>query len=649
MKRKAVVRDWIETIAAKAKVDVAKVESVLATHRIEPMPVAASPTHLLVNRIRFAGKKILDEKELPVDFEWNDLEPGLWAVLSDENLRGKSTIVEVIRGCLRGSLSKTLQEDVDGWLKSVEMDFCIDDRQFKLTVDRSESTSGQLSRMTKTGALRKVHEFCDEDEFESAMSNFFMKQLSFDQFATSRKMNDVTSTVLHGWSAMCSALFIRTNYATIIGELPPTSGVPVRLLQLFLGIPWATTLASASAAFKEEERREAVAGQKFSEAKESIQERLDELQTELTTKNTQLEKTAVSKSIQTELANCQESIQSAIGRESLVRTDLRSANLELEDAKVSVNDDRSELRRHEEGSSAQTVFRALDPKSCPRCETSITAKKKAMEQSTNECAVCGEAVHADIDEAEVKRRIEVRLDASRKGQRAASKRVKELNTELVTIRSEISSTTAKQEKLAKRFARPTKRSSLLTEITGLEARIDELSKTVPVEPAVTTDTALLKVIEAVTRELMKQHQDGLLVDISEKICEYGNRFGILQLTKAKLDGGLSLRVEKGGQSSSYSKLTPGEKLRLKVATVLAMIEVGQQKGIGRYPGLLVLDSPASQEVTDGDLEQIISGVAEIAATIPHLQVIVASRSAAAITNHISPERRKDAFGLDYLW
>src|SRR6056297_2097282 len=101
MKPKASVRNWLETIATKANVDVAEVESVLAKHRIEPMPVAASPTHLLINRIQFAGTKTLDGKELPVNFEWDELEPGLWAVLSNKNLRGKSTIVEVIRGCLR--------------------------------------------------------------------------------------------------------------------------------------------------------------------------------------------------------------------------------------------------------------------------------------------------------------------------------------------------------------------------------------------------------------------------------------------------------------------------------------------------------------------------------------------------------------------
>ncbi|GAB5517193.1 hypothetical protein [Rhodopirellula baltica] len=649
MKRKASVRNWLETIATKANVEVTDVESVLAKHRIEPMPVAASPTHLLINRIQFAGTKTLDGKELPVEFEWDELAPGLWAVLSNKNLRGKSTIVEVIRGCLRGSLSKTLQQDVNGWLQQVEMDFSLDDRQFKLTVDRSESALGNLSLVMKNGVLRKVFEFNDEDEFEAAMSNFFMKQFSFDQFAVSRKQNDVTSTVLHGWSAMCSALFIRTNYATIIGELPPTSGVPVRLLQLFLGIPWATTLASASSAFKEEERREAATGQRFNEAKELIQGRMDDLKAELAEKKTQLEKTIVSKSLQSELTNCQESIQAAIGRESQVRTDLRAANEDLEEAKASVNDDCSELRRHEEGSSAQTVFRALDPKACPRCETSITAKKKSMEQSTNACAVCGEAVHADVDEAEVKRRLEARLKASRKGQQSASKRVKQLNAELVAIREEISSTTAKQQKLAKRLSRPTKRTTLLAEVAGLEARIDELSKTIPSAPEVTTDTALLKVIEAITRGLMKDHQDDLLRAVSDKICEYANRFGILQLTETKLDGGLSLRIVKGGQPSSYSRVTPGEQLRLKVATVLAMIAVGQERGIGRFPGLLVLDSPASQEVTEGDLKQIMSGVAEIAETISHLQVFVASTASAAITDHIPASRRKEAVGSDYLW
>ncbi len=505
--------------------------------------------------------------------------------------------------------------------------------------------------LSRTSAIEvfEMVSFEDEDEFEAAMSSFFMKQFSFDRFAISRKQNESTTTALHGWSAMCSALFIRTNYSSIIGEIPPNTGVPVRLLQLFLGIPWATTLASASAALKEEERREAVAGQKINEARALIHGRLDELEADLAEKRSKLEKAVVSKSLQKEMASCQESIQSATEREIEVRAALRSATSDLEDAKATVDEDCNELRRHEEGSSAEAVFRSLDPKSCPRCETTISVKKKALEYSTNACAVCGEAVHADVDEAEIKRQLQARLEASRQGHRAVAKRVKELTKELEALQDKITKTTTRQQKLAKGLGRPTERDGLLIDVARLEARIDEISKSIPEEASTTTDASLLKVVDTVTRELMKEHQDRLLRLISEKICEYGKQFGILQLETAKLDGALNLRVEKGGQPSSYSKLTPGEKLRLKVATILAMINVGQKEGIGRYPGLLILDSPAAQEVTDSDLAEVMSGLSDIAGTIPHLQIFVASRTTTAITDNVPPERRREVAGQGYLW
>jgi hypothetical protein len=421
------------------------------------------------------------------------------------------------------------------------------------------------------------------------------------------------------------------------------------LFQLFLGVPWATTLAAASTSLKQEESRDAAANQKRSEAKESIQQRMNDLQSDLADKKTQLEKTKVTKSLQAELDSLGKSLHKAMNEELTLQAGLRRASADLENATVAVNNDRSELRRHEEESSAQTVFRALDPKACPRCETSISETKKKSEKVKNACAVCGEKVYADVDEAEIKRRLEDRLEAALKGKRAARKRVKDLSAELDSVRQRIETAVEQQQNLAKRVERPTKRSALLTEVAGLEARIDELSKTLPAEPSISIDSRILKVIERVTRERMKEHQDGLLADISEKICEYARRFGISQLEMAKLDGGLNLRVEKGGGASSYSKLTDGEKLRLKVATVLAMIHVGEQTGVGRYPGLLILDSPASQEVTEGDLEQIMAGVAEIAEKIPHIQVIVASTTSAAIGSHIPPERRREATGLDYLW
>ena len=649
MSQKSAIKDWITAIADQAKLDPDKIKEILAEHRIEAMPVASTPKHLLLSRLRFTGIKNIADVESPIDFNWDKLGTGLWAILSGENFRGKSTIIQVIRGCLRGSLSQTVQADVYAWLRTIELDFQIDEQDFQLRVQLDESLSGTLKRHYESGQTRKVHSFADEEEFEAAMSNFFMKHFDFDKFAVYRAKDDKGATVLHGWPALSAAMFIGTNYGTIIGELTPSSGIPVRLLQMFLGIPWVTTLASASAALKEEQRKQSASDQINSDAQELTQRRLNELRESLAEKQTQLAKTNETKLLQAELAASSESLEITANREIDIRRRLRQATIDHEDARFAADDDRKMLRSHEEESSAQTVFRALDPKSCPRCESSISPARKRNEQSTNCCAVCGGNVYSDIDEAEIKQQLTANLDASKKAQSEASKRLKELNIELAEIQKTVASASSQQEKLARQMTRPTKRSGLLTEIAELTGRIDELMKSIPVAAAKSTNIEVLKIVENETRARMKEQQDHLLELISLRIHEYARRFGMTQLDSAKLAGNLNLPVVKSGSKTSYGQLTAGEKLRLKIATLLALVVVGEEQNVGRYPGLLAVDSPAAQEVALKDLEQIISGLSEIAKEIGHLQVIVGSRSTPAICEQIPDTRCIQALGTDYLW
>ncbi|MCA9130107.1 MAG: hypothetical protein KDB22_23630 [Planctomycetales bacterium] len=649
MSQKSAIKDWISAIAENAKLDVSKVEDILAEYRIEAMPVASTPKHLLLNRLRFTGTKIIAGVESPIDFHWDKLGVGLWAILSGENFRGKSTIIQVIRGCLRGNLSQSVQADVFAWLRTVDLDFQIDEQDFQLRLHLDDSLSGTLTRHYDSGRTRKVHSFEDEEEFEAAMSNFFMKHFDFDKFAVYRTQDEKGATVLHGWPALSAAMFIGTNYGTIIGELSPVSGIPVRLLQMFLGIPWVTTLASASAALKEEQRKQSASDQLNNDAKEFTERRLNELRDSLAEKQSQLAKTNETKQLQASLVACSESLQEAANREIDVRRRIRQATIDHEDAKIAVDEDRKALRSHEEESSAQTVFRALDPKNCPRCESSISRTRKLNEQSSNCCSVCGGRVHSDIDEAEIKRQLSSNLYASKKAQAEASKCLKELNIKLDEIKQTVASASSQQQKVARQMTRPTRRSGLLTEVAELNARIDELTKTIPVASTKSTNVQVLKIIENETRARMKEHQDNLLELISARILDYARRFGMTQLDSAKLLGNLNLPVVKSGSATSYGQLTAGEKLRLKIATLLALVIVGEEQNVGRYPGLLAIDSPAAQEVALKDLEQIISGLSEIAKEIGHLQVIVGSRSSPAICEQISEARSVQAMGTDYLW
>jgi hypothetical protein len=160
---------------------------------------------------------------------------------------------------------------------------------------------------------------------------------------------------------------------------------------------------------------------------------------------------------------------------------------------------------------------------------------------------------------------------------------------------------------------------------------------------------VLSAILAETDSRVRAVRNDLLKDVSTRIVHYAQRFGMHTLTGATLKANAVLSLVKGGTNTFYSKVTEGEKLRLKVATILAMLEIGEQKGVGRHPGLLMIDSPAAQEVSQSDLEALVSGLQSVAKDIPHCQIFVAGRSSEAITDHVPSANRREAVDGGFLW
>src|SRR5579884_1139802 len=119
--------EWLDVISMCGGWDISRVESVLATHHIIPAPVLASPRRLMLLEIAFSGVKDGVVDDGPFEFYWHGLGHGLWAMLTDRNLRGKSSIIEVVRWLLRGRPSSNLQDDVRRWIHRARLRFLLDD------------------------------------------------------------------------------------------------------------------------------------------------------------------------------------------------------------------------------------------------------------------------------------------------------------------------------------------------------------------------------------------------------------------------------------------------------------------------------------------------------------------------------------------
>ena len=121
------------------------------------------------------------------------------------------------------------------------------------------------------------------------------------------------------------------------------------------------------------------------------------------------------------------------------------------------------------------------------------------------------------------------------------------------------------------------------------------------------------------------------------------------LEEVKLNTNASLLLTKGGEPTSFSKVTAGERLRLRIATAVALLRVGRERGLGRHPGLLIVDSPAAEEVSPDDLTAVLSELQAISRETEGLQIIIGSANASAIVDRLGEQWCRSATGDDYLW
>lgn len=236
---------FAEAVAERAGHDRATVQSVMDAYGIEPQPTAAAPVSLQVTRVRFAGVKRRGGREdEPFDFQ-QGLEPGLWAVTSEPNLAGKSSVLLIIRWALTGR--SHLTDDVHSWISTVELDGRVGDESFSVCFTNEE---GQLSGELRVGDTR-VASF-DGSTFEEVMDSFFLDRLRLDPTPFWQVRGGGVETEgdrrRFGWTAYFPALHLpAANPGILLGD-QVQGGQPGALIQVFLGLPWALTHASARVA-----------------------------------------------------------------------------------------------------------------------------------------------------------------------------------------------------------------------------------------------------------------------------------------------------------------------------------------------------------------------------------------------------------------
>ncbi|MCK2121160.1 hypothetical protein LG197_23430 [Pseudomonas asiatica] len=199
--------------------------------------------------VSFSGEKLIHGRTEAIDFKWEPKQGGVNIIASDDNFAGKSSILQIILWALRGE-PKSLTSTVHSWIRSTQAELLAGDRRVRVKMDVQDGRPhGSVDLLTNDGAVIHSLPFVSAEMLKARMNSVMLEALALEPIASSRDMPSQNKTVLYsdGWTAYTGAFLFDSDSSALIGE-HVGSDFTQRLLQVFLGIPWATTLFQARAA-----------------------------------------------------------------------------------------------------------------------------------------------------------------------------------------------------------------------------------------------------------------------------------------------------------------------------------------------------------------------------------------------------------------
>lgn len=610
---------------------------------------------------------------VPFTFEWEPHE-AVNGIGSGRNLRGKSTIMNVLLWSLSGRCSE-FSPGVLRWIERVEVDWLVGQETLRVAFDAENGgvRNGTVTLLGDDGAAENVVATFDRDSFEDAMNSVMLNRLRLETFTVSQ----AGKAVPHRWPSYVNALWVRPKYLrSIIGKEPVLS---VRLMQMFIGTDWVPVLAAAST----------MAGTLAAEQK-AAQERTRNAADVVEASRVEAEKKADALRAQIDALpsgtpDVAEMTAASVRAGDMAR-EIYALETQLLDQSVAGDTIRQQLRaakarRHTEYEHALLTrfFHQMEPTVCPRCTATVTKERRAAEPDEHKCSVCTSDLNlealdanvvvassvdphvasslvaaagssiAEVGEEEPKPRSEI--DALEEALQAAENALAPLRVRLDELAEARDAASREAVLDTALLAAAQERQRLEIELARAEGAAGALAR--PVAPTVGTPVdpihlAVAETAENVLSGWVKDNQDPLLAKISADIERLTVSFGGDSLSHVRLDGAANMKLRQGGDPATYGQLTPGEQLRVKIATVIALIRHGYVGSLGRHPGFLLLDSPAAEEMPDGDLATIVAALIEVAKEAP-MQIIVATRNTGPLLELLPEGNRIIATGDDYVW
>jgi len=623
------VSSFTEAVAKRADVTLQRASAVMEELGIVLQPQPAAPVSLKVTRIAFTGTKTpSDEPPAPVDVDYS-FETGLTAVTSERNLVGKSTVLWLIRWALTGRRPSDLADDVREWLDEVTVEGVVGTETFIVHWSLRDGTTDAGSLTTSDAAGTS---FTGQSGFEEAMGAFMLDRLRLSPTPWWRSQRGGKAgegaVSHHGWPSYFPALLVRGDQVGVLLGENFEAGQAIILLQVFLGLPWALTHQSASTALKDYAHQQEAANRRARDDAKvrtalvaPARKRLGAIVSELATLEGAVGAVSPDEADRRVHAFATSSAAVADAAEQLART-----QRDLEVALADADELTKQLAALREDAVIVPLIGRVEPISCPRCTTEIAAERRA-EAKSGHCMVCDVSLQAAESEAAA---VNEAAELAGKAQQAvgdATAAHSAAQAAYATAQAATEAARTEVDAVTKASQTTARARELHLERARLEGRVEQ-AETVAVAPPQEDDRqAVIAAARAEADRRRSEAAKNLLDELGKEIVYVAHRFGFEQLEVAspKLNASLALRV--AGKDSSFGRRSPGEKLRLKLAMVIALLRVGERLGIGRHPGLVLVDSPGGEEMVDLDVGNVLKELDDLCKELPQLQVVCATARA----------------------
>ncbi len=638
---------FAEKVAQKSGRSLEDVRAVLSDRHIVDAPTPAVSRQLRLKELKFSGEKHVHHTVEPFSFEWAPEQQGVNVIASEGNFVGKSSILQTMLWAVRGE-PKALTATVHGWIKHVLAEFQAGDRHVRVEFDVEDSVPrGAVEFLGADRAALHSMPFLTSDMFKSHMNSVMLDALGLEPIATSREVASLEKTVMYadGWAAYTGAFLFDSDSNALIGEHVGTD-LAQRLLQVFLGIPWATTLFQARAAKRVTEAlvqsRKRRLGQLGDRSVEDLQTRLAEIERQILDGSAQQTALAQLDAARKRYEELSESV-------SMLKASTTVLNAEVVAGTEELNNKKRALLEIEEEMAASRFFGRLSPTCCPRCTRAFDKLRIQNEKTSGDCSVC--LTHLDqeveVDYEGLKEGMTKEVSKFEKLLGAVTTKAQEVGPEFDQMRRDLEAAAHEVSRLAA-SGTAQEEQKLRLEAARIEGMLEAVSKLVQSDNGEEADLVVLEAAVDVAKELVEDAAEAVLERSGDLVCSLVQRLGMSDVEKVVLKRSGSVEVHKGGSISFFTRLSPGERLRVRIATVMALLQAAQQFGAGRHPGFLIIDSPAKEEMADANVEEMLEALAELSRTVS-IQLFVALRGTERALKHFPESHCLLAREGELLW